>query len=354
MTLRLMTLSICRGHAAIFRPGSGHPLTSFGAMIVRMRADRLVATLLFLQSRGRVTAAEVADELEVSIRTARRDLEALSIAGIPVYSQPGRGGGWSLVGRRPHRPERAHRRRGPHPLPGRRAVLGGHARGEGRAAQARAGPSRDVPGRGREGGVGHRARPGPLGRHARRPPRRTSRRCSRRCCRRCRCVLGYRDRAGAVTERVVHPLGLVSKGSAWYLVADTDNGMRTFRVWRVQSAELTDQPVRRAARLRPRHDVAEGGRRDGRAARLGPGARARRARRSSVRCAATSATGSRSASRTDDGRVDVDIGFAEDHDPSMELAGYGAGLEVLAPARGAHQPRPRSAPASSSRYGQPT
>ena len=63
-----------------------------------MRADRLVATLLLMQSRGRVTAAELADELEVSVATARRDLEALSAAGIPVYPQPGRGGGWSLVG----------------------------------------------------------------------------------------------------------------------------------------------------------------------------------------------------------------------------------------------------------------
>ena len=63
-----------------------------------MRADRLVATLLFLQSRGRATVAEVAEELEVSTRTARRDLEALSMAGVPVYSQAGRGGGWSLVG----------------------------------------------------------------------------------------------------------------------------------------------------------------------------------------------------------------------------------------------------------------
>src|ERR671915_1605618 len=63
-----------------------------------MRADRLVAILLLMQARGRVTAAEVADELEVSVATARRDLEALSTAGIPVYSQPGRGGGWSLVG----------------------------------------------------------------------------------------------------------------------------------------------------------------------------------------------------------------------------------------------------------------
>ena len=47
-----------------------------------MRADRLVATLLLLQARKRVTAADVAAELEVSVRTARRDLEALSAAGI--------------------------------------------------------------------------------------------------------------------------------------------------------------------------------------------------------------------------------------------------------------------------------
>src|SRR3954467_14635973 len=63
-----------------------------------MRADRLVATLLLLQTRKRLTAAEVAAELEVSERTARRDLEALSTAGIPVYALPGRGGGWELVG----------------------------------------------------------------------------------------------------------------------------------------------------------------------------------------------------------------------------------------------------------------
>ena len=63
-----------------------------------MRADRLVAILLLLQARGKVTAREVADELEVSERTARRDLDALSAAGVPVYSQQGRGGGWRLLG----------------------------------------------------------------------------------------------------------------------------------------------------------------------------------------------------------------------------------------------------------------
>ncbi len=63
-----------------------------------MRADRLLATLLLLQARGTVTAREVAEELEVSERTARRDLDALSVAGIPVFSKQGRGGGWELVG----------------------------------------------------------------------------------------------------------------------------------------------------------------------------------------------------------------------------------------------------------------
>lgn len=63
-----------------------------------MRADRLIALVLFLQSRGKVTAAEVAAELGVSIPTARRDLEALAEAGVPVYGRPGRGGGWQLVG----------------------------------------------------------------------------------------------------------------------------------------------------------------------------------------------------------------------------------------------------------------
>ena len=63
-----------------------------------MRADRLVAILLMLQARGQVTAAEVATELEVSERTARRDLDALGMAGLPIYSRQGRNGGWQLAG----------------------------------------------------------------------------------------------------------------------------------------------------------------------------------------------------------------------------------------------------------------
>src|SRR5436305_12318185 len=63
-----------------------------------VRADRLVAILLLLQARGQITASEVAEELEVSERTARRDLEALGMAGLPIYSLQGRNGGWRLAG----------------------------------------------------------------------------------------------------------------------------------------------------------------------------------------------------------------------------------------------------------------
>ena len=56
-------------------------------------------------------------------------------------------------------------------------------------------------------------------------------------------TLGYVAGEGAPSTRVVHPLGLATKGPRWYLVADTDTGMRTFRVDRVTSVEPTGEPV---------------------------------------------------------------------------------------------------------------
>lgn len=62
-----------------------------------MRASRLLSLLLMLQSRGRLTAREMAEELEVSIRTIYRDMDALADSGVPVYADRGPDGGYSLL-----------------------------------------------------------------------------------------------------------------------------------------------------------------------------------------------------------------------------------------------------------------
>lgn len=295
-----------------------------------MRADRLVATLLFLQSRGQVTAAEVARELEVSIKTARRDLEALSIAGIPVYSQPGRGGGWALVG-------------------GARTDLSGLTASEARTLFLIAGPSSAVT---PEAKAALRklvqALPATFRAEAEKaasavvldpaawngtapatPPHLES--LQQAVIREVQVRLGYIDAKGAVTERIVHPLGLVSKGSTWYLVADTANGLRTFRVWRVQSVDRTDEPAVRPKDFdlhRVWQDIVS--RLDGeRGQRLVRGlADAEFVRWLRLQFGTRLEVGPEDA----DGRVAVEIGFPDSHDdPARELLAYTEGLEVLEP-----------------------
>ena len=62
-----------------------------------MRAERLLSILMLLQVHRHMTAGELAERFHVSERTIQRDMEALSLAGVPVYAERGNGGGWRLL-----------------------------------------------------------------------------------------------------------------------------------------------------------------------------------------------------------------------------------------------------------------
>ncbi|MEV5894162.1 helix-turn-helix transcriptional regulator [Nonomuraea fuscirosea] len=222
-----------------------------------MRADRLVAALLLMQARGRVTAAELAEELEVSVATARRDLEALSTAGIPVYPQAGRGGGWSLLGgaRTDLSGLTAHEAQALFLLAGPAAPAAPEVRSALRKllralpqtfradAEAAAGAVVVDPVR---WGEPEKERPALV------------RVLQEAVVRRRKVRLSYEGRSGGGargasgngpsggsgsrerTERLVEPWGLVAKDDVWYLLAGTERGRRTFRVDRIGGAVVTE------------------------------------------------------------------------------------------------------------------
>ncbi|MFC5663149.1 helix-turn-helix transcriptional regulator [Kitasatospora misakiensis] len=211
-----------------------------------MRASRLVTLLLLLQNRGRMTAQQLADELEVSVRTVYRDVEALAAAGIPLYGEAGHAGGYRLVdgyrtrltGLTGDEAQAAFLAA----LPEAAAQLGlGEALATARLKLDAALPTalREHAGR-----IQQRFlldAPGWYG-DADRAPHPHLAAVATAVWERRAVVLHYRRwRAPEEIERRVEPYGLVLKAGRWYLVAGGASGLRTYRVDQILGLRLLDE-----------------------------------------------------------------------------------------------------------------
>lgn len=211
-----------------------------------MKDDRLLPTLLLLQSHGPLTRRELAMRLAVSESTVRRDMAALSAAGVPIIAVGGPGGGWQL--------DEAWRAQMPGLDPAELQALlapGDMRIGDARTTDSGTGAS-DKQKRTRM--RWSTEKPDVL-----RQRLYVDRTTWRGTCENLamlpivqRAVLYDRKlkfqywRAGQEwVERTVDPLGLVVKGNAWYLVALTPDGFRTYRISRIETAMVLDTPCER-------------------------------------------------------------------------------------------------------------
>lgn len=211
-----------------------------------MRADRLLSLLLLLQNRGRMTARELAAELEVSLRTVYRDVEALAASGVPVYADRGPDGGYRLLDGYRTRLTGLNADEADSlflvGLPGPAAELGLGAE----IASARLKLLAALPAE--TGARAERIRerfhldPGRWFADATPVPHLGT--VADAVWRQLRLRLRYRKWGPAEVERTVEPLGVVLKAGEWYLVAGAEDRLRTYRVARILECEQS-APFRR-------------------------------------------------------------------------------------------------------------
>ena len=215
-----------------------------------MRSSRLLSALLLLQAHGRLSGRILAERLEVSARTVHRDMDALSAAGVPVFAIRGAQGGWQLEGgwraRVPALDESELRG-----LLMAQPRVAGDPRLAASAERALTKLIAALPATLREHAATIRQRLHvdttgwrgaiedlsalPLVQDAVTRDRMLS--------------IRYRQTGQPPVTREVHPLGLVAKGSRWYLVANTPRGFRTYRVSRMERVVVLDKPCKRPARF---------------------------------------------------------------------------------------------------------
>ncbi len=228
-----------------------HGMSWFSGRLADMRASRLLSLLMLLQTRGRMSATALAEAMEVSVRTIHRDVDELSAAGVPIWADRGRTGGFQLQ-------------------PGWRTKVDGLT-----APEAQAMFLGGLPGPASELGLGEAMASAQLKLLAALPDgwREDARRVSARfhldpidwyrgpsatdhlpaiaqaVWGERRVAMRYESWKGEVARRV-DPLGLVLKAGVWYLaaqVADGRKGVRTYRLSNVLELELTDEPFERPA-----------------------------------------------------------------------------------------------------------
>lgn len=211
-----------------------------------MRASRLLSILTTLQAKGRVTAPELAEACEVSVRTIYRDVDALSAAGIPVYAERGAEGGFRLLDGYRVRlnglslPEAdALFMAG---LPGPAAALGLDTAMT--AAQTKLLAALPIELRHRANRMQarfHLDAPGWFG-EAEEPPH--LRKIADAVLAERMIAIRYQSWK-AEKRRTVAPLGLVLKGGSWYLAGRVDGSVRTYRVARILDCELREDAYTR-------------------------------------------------------------------------------------------------------------
>jgi predicted DNA-binding transcriptional regulator YafY len=207
-----------------------------------MRASRLVSLLLLLQTRGQLTAAELAGQLEVSERTIQRDAEALAAAGVPIEALRGPAGGYRLAGGYRTRLTGLTGEEAEALFVGPAAELGlGRVFAEARLKLLAALPPELQERAERSARLFHLDARGWFRGEDKTPHLPTlaaalwqGRRVSAR----------YRE-GTKVVRRTLEPLGLVLKAGVWYLVAHRSAGMRVYRVSRFVSVRIRDEGFER-------------------------------------------------------------------------------------------------------------
>jgi predicted DNA-binding transcriptional regulator YafY len=202
-----------------------------------MKSDRLLSALLLLQAHGRLSTRELAERLETSQRTAHRDMEALSAAGVPVLALRGAQGGWELApGWRTKVPGlddaelSALLMSQPSAL-GHPALAAASERAFGKLLAA-------MPQRMQTQAASIRARLhiDPVGWHPTSDDLGLLPIVQDAIARDCKLSFLYSRADGETGVRTVDPFGLVVKQAMWYLVARAPAGMRTYRISRMQNA----------------------------------------------------------------------------------------------------------------------